>query len=115
MFENSPSLALSYVAGAVKGDGSIYRSPVHHNDEIKLAVVDRDFLEAFANSLSTIFPDHKRFSFSTTQDDGYVRFVVRVGSGLLADFLSQSFRELDNQYVRIRQPSLDACSTPRVA
>jgi intein-encoded DNA endonuclease-like protein len=96
VFKSDPSYDLSYVAGAVKGDGSVYRSAIHHNDEIKLAVVDCDFSLAFAECLSKIFPSHQPFSYSVTKDDGYVRYVARVGSHLLADFLSQPLDKLND-------------------
>lgn len=78
------------------GDGSVYHSELHHNDEVKLAVVDRDFAEAFAECLSMIFPSHSSFSASLRRDDACPRYVVRVGSGLLADFLSQPLEKLND-------------------
>ncbi len=96
VFDARPSTGLAYVIGAALGDGSVYRSDSHHNDEVKLAVVDKDFSQSFAECLSAIFPNHAPFRVSSTRYDGCNRYVVRVGSTLLADFLSQSVDKLDN-------------------
>lgn len=94
ILETRPSNELAYIAGAVIGDGTIYRSKHRYNDEVRLAVVDRDFCESFARCLSSLFPLHGPFRISTFSDGGCNRFVARVGSRLLADFLSQPIRGL---------------------
>jgi len=96
VFDARPSTGLAYVMGAAFGDGSVYRSNSHYNDEVKLAVIDEDFSRSFAECLSAIFPNHAPFSISITRHDGCKRHVVRVGSTLLADFLSQRIGKLDN-------------------
>ena len=95
ILEARPSNKLAYLVGATLGDGSIYRAKLHYNDEIKLAVVDRDFAESFAECLFCVFPFHQRFKISATSYDGCGRYIVRVGSSLLADFLSQPLNQLD--------------------
>ncbi len=96
LFDARPSIELAYIIGASLGDASVYRSDSHHNDEVKLAVVDKDFSLSFARRLSAIFPNHVPFRVSGTRYDGCRRYVVRVGSTLLADFLSQPVGKLDN-------------------
>ncbi len=102
VFRNEPSPELSYVIGAVLGDGTVYTSKRHYNDEVRLSVTDRDFAEAFANDLSALFPNHDRFRVASDAYDGLQRYVVRVGSTMLVEFMSQPLSMLDSLIRRYR-------------
>lgn len=86
----SPSPELSYVIGAVLGDGTLYIHSRRH--EISLTVKDRDFAEEFAIRFGKLLG--RKLNIETRKMKGVKYYVVRAGSKNLFYFLKQDLDKL---------------------
>ncbi len=80
----TPSPSLSYLAGAMLGDGDLVRSTSYHY-QLRLRVKDRDFAEEVCSCFSSVLGRPKN-----VRNDGNGFYVVRVWSRILYEYLSDT-------------------------
>jgi len=94
-FEEEPSSSLSYVIGAVLGDGSL----IPKSNIVKLEVADREFADQFNEAMSSLFGRaQNRVSIRRFESERLPLYVVRYSSRQLLNLLQRPLSEL-NDYV----------------
>ena len=80
----TPSPSLSYLAGAMLGDGDLSRSASYHY-QLRLRVRDRDFAEEVCSCFSSVLGRPKKI-----RNDSSGFYIVRVWSRILYEYLSDT-------------------------
>ena len=80
----TPSPSLSYLAGAMLGDGDLVRSTSYHY-QLRLRVKDQDFAEKVGSCYSSVLGRPRK-----VRKDGSGFYVVRVWSRILYEYLSDT-------------------------
>ena len=80
----TPSPSLSYLAGAMLGDGDLVRSTSYHY-QLRLRVKDQDFAEKVCSCYSSVLGRPRK-----VRKDGSGFYVVRVWSRILYEYLSDT-------------------------
>jgi intein-encoded DNA endonuclease-like protein len=60
-FDGKPSPELSYIIGAILGDGTKYMESGHRNYTLELKVKDKDFAETFGHYLAKVLHREKPY------------------------------------------------------
>jgi len=80
----TPSPSLSYLAGAMLGDGDLVRSTSYHH-QLRLRVKDQDFAEKVCSCHSSVLGRPRK-----VRKDGSGFYAVRVWSRILYEYLSDT-------------------------